>query len=92
MPSLSDFHSLQERSGKNSAALTETLWQHAWDGLISSDSFAAVRQGIQHKFTASVIDKEKSQGRRWQRAAWTSSQTFSAIMAAITQNTAISGT
>ena len=80
---LVDFHSLQERSGKNSAALTETLWQHAWDGLISSDSFAAVRQGIQHKFTASVIDKEKSQGRRWQRAAWTSSRPFQQLWHAL---------
>lgn len=41
---------LAARSGRSTAALTETLWRLAWEGEVSNDSFVAVRKGIESKF------------------------------------------
>ncbi|MCC6143625.1 MAG: hypothetical protein IT368_07450 [Candidatus Hydrogenedentes bacterium] len=46
------FTDLLERSGRSSSALADELWQLAWAGAVSTDSFAPVRKGIQTRFKA----------------------------------------
>ncbi|MFI5401920.1 MAG: ATP-dependent helicase, partial [Planctomycetota bacterium] len=41
-----DFFDLQKRWGLDSSATAQRIWELAWEGRITSDSFAAVRQGI----------------------------------------------
>jgi len=41
-----DFFDLQKRWGLDSAATARRIWEFAWEGRITADSFAVVRQGI----------------------------------------------
>lgn len=45
-----DFATLQSTSGLDTSALAQRLWQGAWAGAITNDTFAAVRRGAESKF------------------------------------------
>jgi len=45
-----DFFDLQTKLQGNSADTANFLWEQSWTGAISTDSFSAVRQGIQNGF------------------------------------------
>jgi len=55
---------LAQADGIGSAELTERLWNLAWSGSISNDSFAVIRQGAASGFDASAIaGADRSRGR-----------------------------
>ncbi len=61
----------------SSAAVAEALWQKAWQGEVSCDSFHAVRQGIATGFQPKKPEREPSlRGRRRRFASWRSSRPF----------------
>ncbi|MEE4383237.1 MAG: DEAD/DEAH box helicase [Pseudomonadales bacterium] len=45
------FEALREACGGDAVAAAETLWAGLWGGRLSTDSFAAVRHGLAHRFT-----------------------------------------
>jgi ATP-dependent Lhr-like helicase len=45
-----DFWEIKDQSGLNSKACAEALWQAAWEGRLSSDSFEPIRRGIEYGF------------------------------------------
>ncbi len=45
-----DFWSIRERSGLSSGAAARRLWAEAWKGLVASDSFRDLREGIANGF------------------------------------------
>ncbi len=45
-----DFWTIRERAGGSSAAVARELWGEAWKGLVASDSFRDVREGIANEF------------------------------------------
>jgi ATP-dependent Lhr-like helicase len=47
-----DFWAIKDWLGKDSAAVTEALWEEVWKGLLSADSFEPVRRGIPTGFGA----------------------------------------
>ena len=67
-----DFFELQQRAGEGSSAdvdtaeLTDRLWSLAWEGRITGDSFAAVRQGIEHRFKPTPARRRRRGFRSWQ--------------------------
>lgn len=64
-----DFEALISKSGLSSAELVNELWQEAWSGRISNDSFASVRKGIETKFRSSdSIQAAVQKGRVSRRA------------------------
>ena len=50
-----DFSTLLDMTGESSAALAEGLWQETWQTVITNDSFAALRKGIEHNFKAQKV-------------------------------------
>ncbi|MBN1903584.1 MAG: ATP-dependent helicase [Deltaproteobacteria bacterium] len=50
-----NFFDLMEISGTTSSELTERLWKGVWNGIISNDSFRALRKGIKTNFSAPVV-------------------------------------
>ncbi|GAB6097017.1 ATP-dependent helicase [Desulfatiferula olefinivorans] len=61
-----DFSALQNASGRSVADCVDLLWDAVWKGLISNDTFAAVRKGIDSKFKAPEVsvDAGRPSGRR----------------------------
>ena len=52
------FWELRERSGLGSAHAARLLWSEAWKGLVASDSFRDVREGIASSFGLDLPDAE----------------------------------
>ena len=59
-----EFFHLMEMSKSSSGQLTERLWNGVWNGVISNDSYAALRRGIENRFKASELPDRKTSGRR----------------------------
>lgn len=53
------------------------IWEMAWKGTLSSDSYESVRKGILNGFTASEIKEQGSAGSRGLRSRWESSRPLS---------------
>ncbi len=51
-----DFWAIRERAGLPSSELARALWAEAWKGLVASDSFRDVREGIANGFGSSLPD------------------------------------
>ena len=51
-----DFWEIRERAGGSAAAVARSLWAEAWKGLVASDSFRDVREGIANDFGAALPD------------------------------------
>jgi len=49
-----DFWDIRERSGLGSAGAARELWTEAWKGLVASDSFRDLREGIANRFGADL--------------------------------------
>jgi ATP-dependent Lhr-like helicase len=50
----SDFWAIRERSGLGSAETARRLWSEAWKGLVASDSFRDLREGLANGFGAEL--------------------------------------
>jgi ATP-dependent Lhr-like helicase len=61
-----DFSTLLELSDYSPEQLSDQLWEAVWQGVISNDTFAALRRGIetQFKFSKDTSPKTGLQGRR----------------------------
>jgi ATP-dependent Lhr-like helicase len=55
-----DFWEIKEKSGLSSKACAEALWDEAWQGRISSDSFEPLRRGIANGFAPKHGDTEEA--------------------------------
>lgn len=64
-----DVSALTEKTGLDLAALNEQLWHEAWQGLVTNDSYAALRAGINSNFEVPDISSTAS-SRRGRRAAF----------------------
>jgi ATP-dependent Lhr-like helicase len=64
-----DFFELQRRTGLDSAAAARRIWELAWEGRITANSFAVVRQGI-----ATGFEPAPASGRRHGLSRWQSSR------------------
>lgn len=51
-----DFWEIRERAGGSAASVARSLWAEAWKGLVASDSFRDVREGIANDFGAALPD------------------------------------
>ncbi|MBO6655634.1 MAG: hypothetical protein JJ934_02000, partial [Pseudomonadales bacterium] len=75
-----DFSTLLDMNGESSATLAEGLWQEAWNGTITNDSFAALRKGIENDFKVEKVEAPNAtQMRRSRRGAfnrWRGSMPF----------------
>ncbi len=60
-----DLLTLHDRLGRPTEELTGELWEAAWRGEISNDTFATVRRGIETRFTASSTRQPERAGSRW---------------------------
>ncbi len=77
---------LARHSGRDPGALTEQLWQLAWEGRVTNTAFAAVRQGILNRFRPAepaadrwVSERRRQSQRRARRhrfERWRSSRPF----------------
>ena len=54
-----DFTGLREKTGLSAHELTERLWQEVWQGSISNDSVATLRQGIVSRFATPDISRRR---------------------------------
>ena len=64
-----DFAALQQLTGIGATELSSRLWEYAWAGTLTNDSFVALRRGILNRFR--VPDLEETLHRRpsrWRRA------------------------
>ena len=57
-----DFWSIRESSGLGSAEATRRLWAEAWKGLVASDSFKDIREGIANSFGEDLPELTPSSG------------------------------
>ena len=64
------FFDISRHSGLDSRNLTEKLWDLAWSGEVSNDSFAVVRKGILNKFASFKPQSRRSRSRRAQFSRW----------------------
>jgi len=71
------FFELAEIMKTTSEKAAGKIWNMAWKGLISNDSFEPVRKGILNNFTASGIKEQAGIGRRGHRSRWESSRPLS---------------
>jgi ATP-dependent Lhr-like helicase len=64
------FFDLATATGAPSATLATVLWELAWQGRVSSDSFEVVRRGALSDFTAAPASGTTGRGglRRWERS------------------------
>jgi ATP-dependent Lhr-like helicase len=69
-----DFWDLADRSGRSSAEVAEDLWNLAWEGKMSNDSFSAVRSGIQNRFSVAEPSAPEPRSRRRGFRRWKSSR------------------
>jgi ATP-dependent Lhr-like helicase len=51
------FFDMCDYTGKSTGALTEALWKEVWEGLLTCDSFEAVRRGIAAGFKPAELDE-----------------------------------
>jgi ATP-dependent Lhr-like helicase len=56
--------------GAGSAAVVNRLWELAWDGRVTCDSLAPLRQGLASGFTASAPEPPRPVRRRGVRSRW----------------------
>jgi ATP-dependent Lhr-like helicase len=49
-----DFWAIRERAGLSSAEAARALWAEAWKGLVASDSFRDIREGVANGFGAAL--------------------------------------
>jgi ATP-dependent helicase Lhr and Lhr-like helicase len=56
-----DFWAIRERIGLPSSSLATSLWAEAWKGLVASDSFRDVREGIANGFGADLPELAKTE-------------------------------
>jgi ATP-dependent Lhr-like helicase len=59
-----DFAALRASSGLSPGELTGRLWEAAWRGRVTNDSFLVLRRGIETDFTVSPVDAPRRIGRR----------------------------
>ena len=45
-----DFSTLQQLTEIGAAKLSSRLWENAWEGEVTNDSFVAVRRGLLNRF------------------------------------------
>ena len=64
-----DFMTLLDKTGLPAADLADKLWQQVWDMTITNDSFAALRKGIENKFSMSPISQPAT-GRSMRRTSF----------------------
>ncbi|WP_431685993.1 DEAD/DEAH box helicase [Hahella sp. NBU794] len=55
-----DFQALSGKSGWDNRALTECLWDWVWKQRINNDTFAALRRGVENKFTIPDLPAQSS--------------------------------
>jgi len=71
------FAGLLKQTGKSSAELTAGLWDAAWRGAVTNDSFVALRMAIESNFRASEVPRRKRhRAGRGGRARWGASRPF----------------
>lgn len=59
-----EFDALREQTRLPAAELSRLLWEESWNGLITNDSFAAVRRGVENGFEPVKAQSERIAGRR----------------------------
>lgn len=63
---------IAHHTGITTAQMTETLWRSAWKGLVSVDSFEAVRRGIRSDFKPDPLDgsgvSKRGGYKRWEQS------------------------
>jgi ATP-dependent Lhr-like helicase len=74
-----DFFALQKHTALTSAELARRLWEEAWAGRITNDSFATLRKGIENRFEPSELPpaapgRARAAGSRRSLAAWRSTR------------------
>ncbi len=57
-------------AGMNTEQTTKKLWDLAWSGLISNDSFTAVRNGILNRFAPQPVPQSRAPGGRGRFNRW----------------------
>jgi len=67
------FFDIKEYTKLGNVELSNFLWENAWKGYISNDSFEAVRNGIVNKFRIETINNEKNR-RQSSFARWKSTR------------------
>ncbi|MFW5716124.1 MAG: DEAD/DEAH box helicase [Spirochaetota bacterium] len=77
-----DFFTLRDRTGMDTAELTSAIWEAAWAGLVSNDSFQTMRKGIETRFEAAKQPTPREEASRWParrggRRAWSASRPIS---------------
>ena len=66
-----DFNSLIDMTGLTSAELARQLWQEVWQGIITNDAIATLRQGISNRFAAtSLTQTPQARASRSKRGAF----------------------
>ncbi|HOL94346.1 MAG TPA: DEAD/DEAH box helicase [bacterium] len=71
-----DFTHLLQRSGLSSGELAQRLWDLAWLGQVTNDSFAALRKGIETRFKVAEISQNEARPRRSGFSRWQSTRPF----------------
>jgi len=62
-----DFFELQERAqATDTSAFATRIWELAFEGAITNDSFAALRQGVANRFKPASVRKTRRGFQRWQ--------------------------
>ncbi|MCP4755779.1 MAG: DEAD/DEAH box helicase [Proteobacteria bacterium] len=59
-----DFATLMQVSKSSSSTLADRLWNAVWQGMVTNDTFAALRRGIENRFKISAAGEPKSPARR----------------------------
>jgi ATP-dependent Lhr-like helicase len=70
------FSDLLEHTRQSSAELTRALWEQAWQGRITNDTFAALRRGIETKFQAAGHTPGERPSRRAGFQRWKATRPF----------------
>lgn len=68
------FSTLLDHTGLTTEELTDSLWEFAWQGRITNDSFAALRKGIETKFKPVAAGGGRSVRRKV--GAWKKNRTY----------------
>ncbi len=69
-----DLAELAQHSGESTARVSDRLWQLAWEGQVTNDSFLAVRKGIENKFQPVEPRKPQRSSRRHGFERWRTSR------------------
>ncbi len=68
------FFDITEHSGLDSTEAAEKLWNLAWKGNVTNDTYDVIRKGILNKFAAIQTQDKKASSRRSGFNRWTSSR------------------